>query len=77
MIKLYETKYGVRDDDRPKHTAENAVNHEADTAYQVYNPYLSNVFQDKAQHDEKRRGIADDGGNFWVHYRKFLKKQTY
>lgn len=75
MIKLNKAKNGIRDDNWPKIIAENTINYEQNTPYQIDNPNFFDVFQDKTQHDEKRCAIADKVGNFRVHS-KFLGRQT-
>lgn len=41
MIYLNKTKNRIRDDDRPKHSAENTIDHKADTTNEVDESYLS------------------------------------
>ena len=40
MKNLYETKYCVWDNNRPKHAVENAINYKTDTTQKIDKPYL-------------------------------------
>lgn len=53
MIDLYETDQPVRNDYRPKHSAEDTVNDKTDTAYHINDSDFSYLFQYKTQHDKK------------------------
>lgn len=53
MVNLYKTDESVRDDNRPKHSAEDSVDHKADTANHINDSDFSDVFQYKAQHDKQ------------------------
>ncbi len=67
MISLNPTQNRVRDDNRPQHAAVNAVNNKQYTANKIYEPYFFQVFQDKAQYNKKRGGIANVTCSFWTH----------
>jgi len=53
MVNLYKTDQSVRNNNRPKHSAEDTIDNKTDTADHVYNPDFSNIFQYETQHDEK------------------------
>lgn len=53
MVNLYETDESVRDDNRPKHSTEDSVDHKANAANHIYNPDFSDIFQYKTQHDKQ------------------------
>lgn len=71
MIKLHATQNSIWNDDWPEKIAENTVNHKADTAHQVYDSDLSDVFQHKTQDDKERCGVTDNIGNLWIHVHFF------
>lgn len=72
MVNLYETDQSVRNDYRPKHSAEDSIDHKADTADHVHDPDFPDVFQYEAQYDKQRCRISYVSGNFGNH-EKFLK----
>lgn len=53
MVNLYKANQSVGYNYRPKHSAENTVNDKTDTAYHIYNPDFSYIFQYETQHDKK------------------------
>ena len=53
MVHLYETDQTVRDDYRPEHSAENSIDHEADTTDHIHDPDFPDVFQYEAQHNKQ------------------------
>jgi hypothetical protein len=53
MVNLYKADQSVGYNDRPKHSAEYAINDETDTSDHINDSDFSNIFQDKAQNNEK------------------------
>ena len=71
MVNLYKANEPVRNNYRPEHSTENAINDKTDTAYHIYNPDFSYIFQYETQHNEKRGGISDISSNFGNHEKNF------
>jgi hypothetical protein len=71
VVNLYKANQSVGYNDWPKHSAEYAINDETDTSNHIYDPDFSNIFQYKAQNNEKRSGISDISGKFGIHEKKF------
>lgn len=67
MVNLYEADQCIRDDNRPEHSAENTVNHEAYTADHIDDSYFSYILQYETQYNKKRCGISYIGSSFRIH----------
>ena len=71
MINLNDRQNGIWNNDGPKHSRKNAVNHEENAADKIHQTHFFQIFQDEAGNDKKGGGIAEIRGDFRAHSIKF------
>lgn len=71
MINLYATQNTIRNNNWPKIITEYTVNYKTKASYEVYNSYLSYVFQYETKDNKKGGSITDKICDLWAHNTDF------